>query len=103
MLLRIELEVDVVQQTDYAPIFLLVRIAELLCVPAHNALDGQRVADMKRVFVVFFQKLKRFVPRDLALSHFCRLLAFCALLREFSQLYHLLGRLSTICAALCRD
>lgn len=55
MLLRIELEVDVVQQTDYAPIFLLVRIAELLCVPAHNALDGQRVANVKRVFVVFFR------------------------------------------------
>ena len=70
VLLGIELEVDVMQQTDYAPVFLLVRIAEFFRVPAHNALDGQRVADMKRIFVVFFQKLKRFVPRDFTLSHF---------------------------------
>ena len=64
-----------VQESDYSPVFLLVRIAELFRVPTHNALDGQRMADVKGVFVVFFQKLKRLVSRDVAFSHFNRLLA----------------------------
>ena len=51
----VHFEVDVVEQADHAPEVFFVGIAELACVPAHDAFDGQGVVDMEGVLIIFFQ------------------------------------------------
>ena len=56
MLIGPALKVHVVQQPDRRPEIGVVGKAQLVGVPAHDAFDGQRVADVERLLVVLFQQ-----------------------------------------------
>ena len=70
MLVGVKLEIYVVQKPHDAPIISLVAVTELFGIPTHNALDRQRMLNMKQLFVVFAEKRKRLVPCYIAFSHF---------------------------------
>ena len=58
VLLRIKLKIYVVKQTGNAPVILLVAIAEGFCKITHDPFDSQRVLNVKRLLIVFFEKRK---------------------------------------------
>ena len=70
MFLRVKFKVYIVKKPYLSPIISFVTVTECIGVPMHYTLDRERVPDMKRVFVVFFQKLKRFISCNIAFSHF---------------------------------
>ena len=70
MLVGVKLEIYVVQKPHDTPVISLVTVTELFGIPTHNALDRQRVLNVKRFFVVFAEKRKRLVPCYIAFSHF---------------------------------
>ena len=64
VLLRPHLKVDVVQQTGGGPEIRVLAIAQLVDVPAHHTLDGQRVLDMERLVIVLLQCRQSGIPTD---------------------------------------
>ena len=64
VLLRPHLKVDVVQQTHRGPEIRVLAIAQLIGVPAHNALHRQTVENMERLLVVRFQRRQRRLAGD---------------------------------------
>ena len=56
VLLGVELKVDVVQQTDHAPVIGFFTVAQIVREPAHHGLDRQRVLQMKALVIVLFQQ-----------------------------------------------
>ena len=66
MLIGILLKIYIVKQSYYAPIFGILTVAEVVCIPFHNSLNGQTVLNMKSFAVVLFQKLKGFFSCDIA-------------------------------------
>ena len=69
VLLGIKLKIDVVQQTDRRPEISLVAVAERLGVIAHDALDRQRVLQMKMLLVKLLEKPEGILARNIAGSH----------------------------------
>ena len=52
VLLRIQLEINIMKQTGDSPEVLVITIAKFLRIPPHGALDGQCVKDVKRLLVI---------------------------------------------------
>ena len=64
VLLRPLLKVDVVEQTHGGPEVRILPVAQLVGIPAHDALYGQAVLDVKRLLVIFFQCGESRIPAD---------------------------------------
>ena len=64
VLLRPLLKVDIVQQAHGGPEVRLVAIAQLLSIPAHDALHRQGMLDVKGLVVVLPQRRQRRSPGD---------------------------------------
>ena len=69
MLLRILLEVDVVEQSYHSPEIHYVGKAQLTGIPAHHPFDGQRMLQVERVFVVFSQQFQGCLPCNLTFHY----------------------------------
>ena len=52
--IRIQLKINVMQQSDNTPVLLFCPIAKLSCIPFHHGLYGKRMLNMEGIFVVFF-------------------------------------------------
>ena len=70
-------KVDIVQKAHRGPVIGVVAIAELVGVPAHHALHGQRVLDVKRLLVIGFEQGEGLLAGQVAL-HGAFLLGSCA-------------------------
>ena len=55
MLLRIQLKINIMQQTYDTPMLSIISVSKLLCIPSHDSLHSQRMLDMKWILVIFFQ------------------------------------------------
>ena len=55
VLLRIKLKINIMKQTNDAPVFLRIAVPQLLRIPSHNSLHRQSMLNMKRVFIVLLQ------------------------------------------------
>ena len=83
MLVRVELEVDVVEQAHGGPLVRLVAVVQVLGIPAHYTFHGKPVLDVEGILVVAAEQLQRLVvvvqlahsvpfPYPMAIAAHCR-------------------------------
>ena len=71
-------KVDIVQKTHGGPVIGVGAVAQLVGIPAHHALHGQRVLDVKGLLVIGFEQREGLLAGQVAL-HGTFLLGSCAL------------------------
>ena len=89
VLLGPHLKVNVVQQTGGGPEVGLVAVAQLVCVPTHDALYGQSVLDVKRLLVILPQGGQSGLAAD-DIAH------------KNASSVNLCGHIVAVCARLCK-